>query len=252
MRTISIIVLALFIFTKPNFCQTKAKISDVDFHLEDKYIVVNYNLTGAGNKKQLTINLSFVTDKNETINPRLITGDIGTKIYTDGPKTVLWDIYGDQVEVSGSMKAVLTITSSNNPPGGPSNAFLSLIIPGLGGYFVDKNKLRSVLTTVSATGLMGYGIYEKVQAQKFYQDYNDSQNSSEIVSLYNTANSHNHKFYTAATIAAGIWTIDIIYVIIKGAKNKNSVKPGYNSFRDKGLIINYAGSGLQIGYHVTF
>jgi hypothetical protein len=252
MRSSIILCLTIILFRQPCICQTKAKITDVDFHLEERYIVVNYNLVGTLPKEQMTIELRFITENNESIIPKTVTGDVGTKSFGDGMKTILWDIVADQISLSGNLKASVAITSSKILYGGPSNALLSVIIPGLGGYFVDKNKTRSVLTTISTVGLMVYGISQKTQANKYYKEYNASIIPSDIQSLYTKANDAHHKYYTATRIAAGIWALDIIWVTFKGFRNRKESKSAYNAFTGDGLRLNYVNNGLQLGYSVSF
>lgn len=251
MKSSIISIFIFIIFCQPIKCQSKARITDVDFHLEDKYIVVNYNLTGTIPKEQLTIELKFITENNENLKPRTINNDVGTKVYGDGKKEILWDINADNITISGNIKAVVTITSSKLLFSGPSNAFLSVFIPGLGGYFVDKNKIRSIVTTVSTVGLMVYGINEKIQANKYYKDYKASIVNSDIQTLYSKANNEQHKYYIATRIGAGLWLADIIWVYFKGIRNKEEVI-AHNKFYGGGLTINYVNNGMQFGYSVTF
>jgi len=252
MRSSIILILALVLFNQHSICQTKAKITDVDFQLEDRYIVINYNLTGSAPKEEMTIELKFITENNESIIPKTVTGDIGTKIFGDGKKAILWDIVTDSPVLSGNLKAIVTITSSSVLFRGPSNAFASVLIPGLGGYFVDKNKARSVLTTISSIGLIAYGVTQKIQADKYYADYNASTTPSEMDDLYAKANGAQHSYYMTTRIGAGIWALDIIWVTFKGFHNKKVAKSYYSSFNTDGLRLNYVNNGVQLGYSVTF
>jgi hypothetical protein len=252
MRSSISLFITIILFCQPCICQTKAKITDVDFNVEDRYIVVSYNLTGTLPKEQMTIELRFINEKNESIIPKTVTGDVGTNLFSDGTKAILWDIVADQVVLSGNLKATVTITSSKILYRGASNAFLSVIIPGLGGYFVDRNKTRSVLTTISTVGLMAYGITQKLQANKYYSDYNASTIPSEIQSLYTKANNAQNKYFIATRVGAGIWTLDIIWVTFKGIHNRNKAKSAYSAFTGDGLRLNYVNNGLQMGYSVTF
>jgi hypothetical protein len=252
MRSSIILILAIFIFGQHCFCQTKAKITDVDFQLEDRYIVVNYNLVGSLPKEQMTIEMTFVNENNEITTPKTVTGDVGTKVYEDGKKQILWDIVTDQSVLSGNLKAIVTITFSKILYSGAGNAFLSVLIPGLGGYYVDKNKARSVLTTISTVGLLAYGISKKIQANKFYTDYKANTNLSEMESLYTKANGAQNTYFTATRVAAGLWALDIIWVTFKGFHNKKDAKNAYNAFSNDGLKLYHVNNGLQLGYSVTF
>jgi hypothetical protein len=252
MRSTILLVFTFFLLYQPCISQTKAQITDVDFHLEDRYIVVNYNLVGALPNEEMTIELKFITEKDEVITPKSVNTDIGTKVFGDGNKVIQWDVVADQIDLSGNLKASVTITSSKILFKGPGNAFLSVLIPGLGGYFVDKNNARSVLTTLSTVGFIGYGVYEKLQSNKYYADYNESITAIEIEDYYTKASDANHKYFIATRVAAGIWALDIIYVTFKGFHNRKVAKNAYTSFRNDGLKLNYAYHGLQLGYSVTF
>ena len=252
MRSSIILILTLIVLSQPSVCQTKAKITDVDFQLEDRYIVINYNLTGTAPKEEMTIELKFITENNESIIPRTMTGDIGRKIFGDGKKAILWDIVTDSPVLSGNLKAIVTIASSRVIFSGPSNAFLSVLIPGLGGYFVDENKTRSVLTTVSSIGLIAFGVIQKGQADKYYADYNASTNPSEMDDLYTKANDAQHKYFMATRAGAGIWALDIIWVTFKGFHNMKVAKSYYSSFNADGLRLYYVNNGLQLGFSKKF
>jgi hypothetical protein len=224
----------------------------VDFKLKDRYIIVSYNLTGTLPKEELTIELKFISENNETVIPRSIINDVGTKVYGDGQKAILWDIVSDQVTLAGNWKATVTILSSRILYSGPGNAFLSMIIPGLGGYYVDNKKGRAVLTTLSTLGLAVYGTLEKIQANKYFDDYEKSTKPTEIEEFYTKANEYNHKYFIATRAAAGIMALDIIYVTFKGFHNRKVAKNAYNAFSGDGLQLKHANNGFQVGYSITF
>jgi hypothetical protein len=252
MRSTIVLFLTIIFIHYSCYSQTKAKISNVDFHLEERYIVVNYNITGSLPKEQMTIELKFITESNETIVPKTVTGDVGTKLFGDGMKTILWDIVADQVSLSGNIKTSVTITNSKILYKGPSYALLSVLVPGLGGYCVDENKTRSVLTTISTVGLITYGIIQKHQADKYYAEYNASTVPDDIQSLYSKANEAQHNYFISTRVAAGIWALDIIWVTYKGIRNRNEAKSAYNAYSGDGIRLYYVNNGMQIGYTVTF
>lgn len=252
MRSSITIFLGIILFCQPCTSQTKAKITDVDFHLEDRYIIINYNIVGSLPKEEMTIDLKFITENNDQIIPKTTTGDIGTKLFGEGAKTILWDIVADQVIFSGNIKASVTITSSKILYSGPGNAFLSIIIPGLGGYFVDKNKTMSVLKTLSIVGFATFGLTQKIESDKSYEEYLASTKLTELDGLYNKANKAHHNSVLAMRVAAGIWAFDIIYVTFKGINNRKKAKNAYSSFNSDGPRLYYVNNGLQFGYSLTF
>jgi len=251
-RSFSFLLLILILNFQYIFCQTKAKITDVDFRLEDRYIIVTYNLIGTLPKEEMNIAMKFVNENNEAYIPRSVINDVGTKVYGDGQKTILWDVVSDQVTMSGNWKARVEIITSRILYSGAGNALLSMIIPGLGGYYVDTKKGRAVLTTITTLGLIGFGVYEKIQANKYFTDYEKSVVQTEIDDLYETANNYNHKYFIATRAAAGVVAIDVIYVFFKGLHNRKVAKNAYNAFSGDGLHLLQVRNGLQIGYSLRF
>jgi hypothetical protein len=248
----SVLFLLIIIYLQPGFCQTGARISDVDFHLKDNFIVINYNLAGTLPKEELTIELAFITENGDTLIPISVYGDIGTKVFSDGLKEIQWDILFDKVKLTGNLKATVKIASSSILYSGPSNALLSVIVPGLGGYFVEKNKIRAAATTVTTIGLIAYGVSQKLKSDKYYSDYNLSKKSVEIQQLYTNANNAQHRFYISTCTAVGIWAMDILWVTYKGLRNKEEAENRYKTLKKDGLELNYSNNGLQLGYHITF
>ena len=252
MRSFIILFLALISFNQQSTCQTKAKITDVDFHLEDRYIVVNYNLVGSLPKEEMTIEMKFITESGESVIPKTVTGDAGTKIFGDGQKAILWDIVTDSPVLAGNLKASVTITSSKILYKGSGYAFLSILIPGLGGYSVDNSKARSVITTVGTIGLIAYGLVQKSQADEYYADYKASNKVSDMDKLYTQANGAQNKYFIATRAGAGLWALDILWVTFKGIHNRNEAKNAYKAFNTDGVKLYHVNNGLQIGYSVTF
>ncbi|MCX6328988.1 MAG: hypothetical protein NTZ85_05660 [Bacteroidia bacterium] len=273
-----IFLLIIFIsFHKAVLCQTNAKITNVDFKLENNSIVVNYNISGYSPDEIFKISLKFLTETNQEIIPTTTTGDVGDNIKGEGLKTITWDIVADKLEVSGVLRASVSIIKSeikttakaevNNAAkpeiktekplmtksrGGPLNALLSIPVPGLGGYFVEKSKIRPALTTVSTIGLLTFGILQKSKAKKYYSDYKKSVDYNQIQSLYDKANKANHTSYILTGIAIAVWASDIVLVTYKGFKNQKGVKSGKHSFSGGNIKLYYVNNGMQLGYEITF
>jgi hypothetical protein len=249
---LSLFLLSSFVLLcQPIIPQSKAKISDVDFSLVNDQIVINYNITGSLPKEVMTISLKFITETNQEIIPKTTMGDIGPNIRGDGAKIIIWDIMKDQLEISGVLKANVTIDYSKILYSGPSNALLSILIPGLGGYFVDEHKVRAVFTTISTVGLMAYGLTQKKQADKYYKDYNESTVPSEIQDMYDKANTAQHNYYISTRAGAAIWILDVVWVTFKGIHNKKAAK-SFSAYSNDGIKLYYVNNGLQLGYSVSF
>ena len=252
MKSLIISALLSALIWQCGFCQINVRITDVDFHLENNFIVINYKIEGSLPNEHLSIDLTFVTENNEILKPKTVTGDVGTKNFGNGAKSIQWDIVTDKVSLSGNLKASVTVTSSKVFYGGPSNALLSVVVPGLGGYFVEKNKTRAIATTITTLGLLGYGISQHKLSNKYYDDYKASEDPADIDAFYNKANEAHHKAYISSGLAIGIWAFDIIWVTVRGYRNMNDAKSYDKSFRNDGLGLNYLNDSWQLKYSVSF
>lgn len=237
--------------------QTFAKITDVDFRIENNKIVVTYSITNYNPGEIFITRLTFITGDNKAIVPVSVTGDIGPPGITGGPgKYIVWDVEKDKVEISGSLKAIVNFVTpdfgypgpTNVSPenqkgkklGGPSYAILSFFVPGLGGYFVDEKIGRSLVVTTLGLGTIGGMIYWGSEAQKFDNAGNDVE--------YDKATK---AFQTLAVLYTGIIIYDVIYVLGKGSKNVKARSSSYY-YPASGAYLSYTNKGLKIGYRMTF
>jgi hypothetical protein len=165
-----------------------------------------------------------VNEKNDTLNSVSLSGDFGKNIKGCRSKKITWDFIKDGVKIKGSsIKAIVNIVNVSEIPGGPSNAFLSLIVPGLGDRYVynsGRSIIKPYFETAVVYGLVGFGIYEKFQKDKYYDKYLKAIKKSDIENYYNKANSANHNFYIFTLSGASIWAADIAWVSWKGISNK--------------------------------
>lgn len=249
--------------------QTAATITDVDYNLDNNLIVINYSITGAINNEVFEIGLRFVNETGQTIIPVSVRGDIGQNIPGGFNKIIYWDIDNDRLEISVVLKALVTIVSSQvivsepyigssqftgeKPLGGPGNAFLSLVVPSLGGYFVEKNKTRVIITSITEATL---GIHLINLSGKIKQYETDLDNAKTIAEIYDIndklATAEDNYSMSLATFTL-IWLADVVYVAIKGTQNvkQGKTKRGQNYYGD-GLNLNFNGNQLCVGYRMTF
>lgn len=232
--------------------QTNVNISDVSFRLENNMIVVEYNLISSLPGEKFNIELKFVSETDQTIFPKSLTGDVGKNVEAGNGKRISWDFISDRFEFSGNLKAVIKIASSPSHSRGPSYALLSVAVPGLGGHFVQDKKLRPIATTVGTVGLLTYGIVMKSKSNKYYEDYKQTADYADYQKNYDKANSAHHQYYIATRIAAVVWIADIIWVYTTGRKNLKEIGSGLQSSTGSGLTFDYINNELQLGYRLTF
>jgi hypothetical protein len=252
MRLLKLILLLPLFFSVTTFAQTQARIDNVDFTLDGNTIVVSYSLSGVERFEYLTIDLKFITESNDVITPKSATGDVGPGRFRNGIHTIRWDPLTDNAGITGNIKASVTILSSRFIYGGPSNSLFSLIVPGLGGQFTDKNKARAYATTISTIGLLGYSFWQNKMSDRYYDDYGVSEDPIEIEKLYNKANSAHHRAIISAGTAAGVWVFDIVWVTLRGLRNSKEAKEFRSQHPGSGFSLESDNQSFRIKYAITF
>lgn len=109
---------------------------------------------------------------------------------------------------------------------GPVNALYSLLVPGLGDYFVTDLKY-GFLVTLSSWGAIGAGIGCYFDSKKQYGLYENATTQSLKDKYYRNANFSNKAFYAFVISGGVIWLSDVIFVWALGKYNKNN--RGYTS-----------------------
>lgn len=251
-------------------CQTPATITDVDFSLENNLIKVNYSITGALNNELFTISLSFSDESGGTIIPVSVSGDIGANIAPGFNKTILWDVDKDNIEITGVIKAVVKIVpgivispqpypvnqmiSGEKPLGGPGYAFLSFVVPSLGGYFVEKNKTRAIVFSLTEATLAIHMINLNNKIKNYETDLDSPLSQTERNEINDKLATAEDNYYKSMVTFGLFWVADVIWVAIKGTQNMNNHKTKgtqYNYYGD-GFNLNYSGNQVCVGYRITF
>lgn len=113
--------------------------------------------------------------------------------------------------------------------GGPSNAFLSLLVPGLGDHKVTYGKKSGISTALWTYGLIGAGVGLKFYSNSEYKKYHSATEQTAMDEHYQAANYSNQAFYACVGTGALIWLYDIIWVWKTGAENTKAAKAYKNS-----------------------
>ncbi|GAB4035630.1 hypothetical protein [Spirosoma jeollabukense] len=134
-------------------------------------------------------------------------------------------------EPSARVAAARQATSSNTSVvkkgGGPANALLSALAPGIGNIFVQpdhKIGVRPAVTVVYA-GLLIYGLTQRSQSQKDYNEYKALPRFTEqgiADAAYTKANNANHTAILCTAGAVAIWAIDVTATLLRGLQNQRS------------------------------
>ena len=81
------------------------KIQNVEYFLENKNILITYDLMDCTNNDLVDISIEFVEQSNQKILPKSLSGDI--KNVDCGSKKIIWDINNDNIELNGRYQVVM-------------------------------------------------------------------------------------------------------------------------------------------------
>ena len=220
-------------------------IININSSFENNKIIITYDLVNTNNNAVYRIGLDFKDEKGRYLIPQaqFLSGDYG---YIKGGhnKRIVWDIANEYDDLVINIKPILKITETKNFMGGPQNAFLSVVVPGLGKHKVYEHKSVINFTTISSYSLIGYGILSKLYSDASYNKYKEAADENELDKYYNRTNIFNYHFYIATGLGAACWITDIVVVTIKGFKNTNE-KNQYIRFDNLSYDIEYY-NGLKI------
>lgn len=252
------LIITMLTMTNEGFCQeSKARIENISFEAvewEGTKVVVYYDLVNTSPIERFEIELAFVDDEDFYYYPKSVTEDIGPGIKGGKKKRIVWDVFQDVDEI-GRIKAIVNIASITEIPGGPAYALLSVPVPGLGDMFVTNTKnavIKPYYKTILAYGLVGYGVYQKYQSNKHYDDYMASITPGEFDDLYNKANSANRQFYVFTSLGAAVWLSDVIWVAAKGFSNTRKPENSQAFLRNRFTVVPNPYGGMYFGYVLTF
>ena len=81
------------------------QIQNVEYFLENKNILITYDLMDCTNNDLVDISIEFVEQSNQKILPKSLSGDI--KNVDCGSKKIIWDINNDNIELNGRYQVVM-------------------------------------------------------------------------------------------------------------------------------------------------
>ncbi len=229
------------LFILGNFCAYSQEIENVDFTVKDNVVVITYDLVNCPSSESYDIELKIISDNN-AIKPNSITGDI-KKVSAGKNKQIEWNVLNDKTDLKGQIQVMVEITHtySTKVIGGPSNAVFSMLLPGLGDHFVNKESKSWYYISAVYLGTAYFAYSNKVQSDKFYAQYHSATTQSEIEAAYKSANDKYHNYQLLLGVAGTIWLADVIYVTAKGFKNRRNQLNGYSQANPK-VKLYFAGS----------
>ena len=129
--------------------------------------------------------------------------------------------------------------------GGPNSAFYSALVLGLGDRIVNKNsKVWPVVTGLYVSSI-ATAVFFKINSNKNYELYQnvgwdlDGNYKNDLNTFYDKANNNNTNCAIMLGVAGFILLAAVIYVAVKGTKNKSKYNNASTFFSP---VINYNSS----------
>ncbi len=239
MLRVTVIALFSIILCMPLSAQSKdnSSLKNIRMRVRDNKILIDYDILNTTPDSLHSIGLSFISSDNEILVPELLSGDIGTGVQGGPGKTIIWDITEEFETLNNGLKPYMYIDGTSNskiPKGGPEKMFLSLLIPGLGDYFVAHSremKFKPYMRLASVAGFiaLGYGAgndrwveyNESIIIKREYEYGVGWIQKEETIKL--AGDTHYKYFKHDAeifyTLGAAIWLADVFWVLNKGYHN---------------------------------
>jgi len=263
-----LVILGLLLLTSANlFAQRIAKVKNVEIGVQQNKALIHYDIKSSGKGSGHSVHLKFLDNQYNLITPNTLSGDVGANISNGINKTIEWDVTNDFQLLSSEIRPVLFVDGVSkefSSPGGPGNAFFSILMPGLGDYFVADHRLmhfKPYLRTISSLGLIGLGIYAGNQRYLAEGQY---KTVLVVSSIYGGSPNRYKEIYEEGdqqywlfkgdseifiSLGAAIWLADIIWVLARGTNNKNFLK---ELQRGPNISLGYHEGNVNVKYSVTF
>ena len=270
MRKLPGIILGIFLSCNLIYAQdSPARIENVQTETKGKTMVVRYDITQSSPDRLHQVDFVVLDNRRNAIYPDSVSGDVGSAVTAGLDKQITWEIYKEFDLVYGDFQPRLVIDVNNNKRHrrGPEYAALSLLLPGLGDYFVadvKDMKVKPYYKTISTAAILGFSwaAYSKREAISplmappgwyLSADAPPGEKYAYIDHYWEIepASTNYWLFPYDSEIILGIglasWLFDVIWVARQGVVNnrvRNSV------LEHLSLLPNY--EGFQIAYRLNF
>jgi len=223
----------------------KPHIENIRLDFDSNRFEIEYDITNSESNHLHQIDFYVIDNIGNVIFPDSLRGDIGKAVLPGRDKKIIWDIYSEYDVVHGSFDPRIVLDGSEKRAikGGPSYAFLSVLVPGLGDYFVAdyrKMKIKPYYKTAFTYSFVGLGIAalanrthipDKMGEPGWYREFIPLDDGKRIwIEVYRQnwieepgyteywLFRYDAEFFLGVGIAA--WLVDVIWVARTGTKNK--------------------------------
>jgi hypothetical protein len=251
--------------------QKNASIGNLEIVDIDRKFYIHYDILNSHADSTHIIELYVIDNIGRVVVPDSVSGDVGQGVPGSPDRQIIWDIYSEYDVVHGHFDPRIRIDGREGytVKGGPWNALLSVPVPGLGDYFVenyDKIRIKPWMRTAGAYGLVGLGLiaghnrtwtpptwvegHEKIGWH--LEGHNYVLGPYWVEGHYADNGHYNYwlfKWDKEVFLTAGIaiWAADIIWVYVKGRRNR-ILGEKLNTRFDVSLIQNEPTLNLTLTY----
>lgn len=253
--------------SSPMVAQRPAVAKNIGIRVEGNTALISYELPVRKQKNQHLVQLSFIDEKNNLIIPSSLSGDVGPGIEPGTDRVIRWELTNDFRQLETMITPVIFVdglskTYSNT--GGARNALLSLLMPGLGDYFVADHRImtfKPYLRTLTSLGLISLGIYAGNQRYRSEGEYQlflkpnswRYEGSDRFFEKYVEGELQYHWFKgdreLFIALGATLWLADVVWVFARGSNNEKFIRATRSG---PGLNLGYAPGGLMLQYTCQF
>ena len=179
MKTI-ILFLSILFACKQVYSQ---QIQNVEYFLENKNILITYDLMDCTNNDLVDISIEFVEQSNQKILPKSLSGDI--KNVGCGSKKIVWNINNDNIELNGRYQVVLNYKIS--PKGvmdGDGNVYKTVVI-GKQEWFAENLRISKYNDGTPIPNVIDNTQWSNLNTCAWSYYNNDENNNARYGKLYN-------------------------------------------------------------------
>lgn len=236
-------------------------IKNIQMNVKESQVEITYDILNSDAGQLHYIDLFFIDSEFNYFYPDSVYGDIGEGVSGGTNKKIIWEISNELIDLPKSVKTEIVLDGriKDGKAGGPEKALYSVLVPGLGDYFVaDHRKMifKPYLRTVSSFGLIALGFVAShnryreegrwVEWVEEYWAWSQGQYTLELKLIRDwqegDMNYWLFKGDAEAFFLAGglIWLFDVIWVATKGSINKKN---------NQHLLEKKVSTDINIGYN---
>ncbi|MBC8156130.1 MAG: hypothetical protein H7Z72_24850, partial [Bacteroidetes bacterium] len=233
-------VLAVWMVCLVSGAVAQPVVSNIRVETDSQRVKITYDVAATIDQDSLYLQVESRT--RGVLKTKTVTGDVGKHITPGANKVMYWDYALDGERVDDEIRPTVGIVEPLGPlvGGGPTNALLSVLLPGVGNALVQpKRKIGwRPLITAAYAGPLVYGLVQKSRSNAQYALYNaPGLFERDAQPYYDEANRLNKNYVRAIRAAALVLMADVIYTVIKGTENVRQIR----KFR-QGIALNYIGN----------